>query len=251
MKVLLYPTSHRREHHFQEIAENMPAEIDCTVFGHNQKLPTPNFSFFSEAKEIDMDDVIKYDIINRELKKAKTIPATVKQLYKYYGLMRSLQLANVLKSQKYDLVIIWNGYAFKQRLIAEVAKKLNIRVAYMENGLLPNTTTLDCKGINYNNSLPRDTSFYKSLNNQKPFIKPDNLVVRRAVDKETISEQQSGIPENYIFVPFQVDNDTQIVCNSPYIKNMEELFFLCAEVQKKTKRSKLKICIQRAPFKQI
>lgn len=251
MNVLLFSTSRRRKKHFSAIAENMPADINCTVLGDSDKLPKPDLSFYSKAKEINFDEAMDFTVKHREITKSHKIPVAVKKAYKLYGFVKVLQLANFLNSGNYDLIIIWNGYDYIQKLIVEVAKMYGIGVAYMENGLLPNTTTIDTKGINFNNSLPREASFYKALNNQKPFVKPENLVAREVKGQKSISEEHKELPENYIFVPFQVDNDSQIICNSPHIKNMEELFLICAEVQKNLKDQSLKFVFKEHPSSQF
>ena len=106
--------------------------------------------------------------------------------------------------------MVWNGFKFRQNIVVVVAKELNTQVIYLENGLIPNMTTADNKGINYNNMLPRDADFYK--NRQK----------NHSIDELTFlspKPKPSSLPANYIFVPFQVNTDSQIIQFSPWIKD--------------------------------
>jgi capsular polysaccharide export protein len=122
----------------------------------------------------------------------------------------------------YTKVFIWNGGKFRERIAIEVAKILNIQVYYFENGLLPNTIVFDAKGINYNNSVPREKSFYE--NYHASTVLPQNLIPRIGKGREIFKGVQKALPPEYIFVPFQVDSDTQILMQSPWIKDMRMLF---------------------------
>jgi len=133
---------------------------------------------------------------------------------------------------KYDpkIVAIWNGIKYPQNIAVKIAKKYNKKIVYFENGFLPNTTQMDFKGVNYYNSLPRDVEFYKNL---KLDIKLDtNLEKREFVGKQILENVK--LPQDYIFVPFQVGYDSQIIYFSDF-KDMRELFFLIKDISEKLK----------------
>lgn len=119
-----------------------------------------------------------------------------------------------------DQLIIWNGLKFRQRIAVIAAKQLNIPCYFIERGALPGTTTLDSKGINYINSVPRDPLFYLNRHIQKPSSSVINTV--------TVNDQ---LPRDYIFVPFQVNIDSQITMFSPWIENMFSLVDKILEVE--------------------
>merc|ERR1711879_695523 len=65
-----------------------------------------------------------------------------------------------LINEQPDCLITWSGMMWHQQIMATAAEVLGIPVIYMENGPLPATTTVDAKGVNFNNSLSRELSFY-------------------------------------------------------------------------------------------
>jgi capsular polysaccharide export protein len=128
-------------------------------------------------------------------------------------------------------VAVWNGYKFRMSIAVLVATALKRQVVYFENGLLPGTTTMDFKGINAKNSLSRDPGSYQSLEYASDVELPRKLDPRQAVMKALTTSTTQEIPERYIFVPFQIDNDSQILVNSPWIKDMRHLFGVIREIQ--------------------
>ena len=118
--------------------------------------------------------------------------------------------------------------------VVKAAEAAGKRVVYMENGLLPKTTTADFHGVNGNNCLPREPQFYSQLSLHSHQEEGDiQLTVRQPLKhKATHFESSVDVPTNYIFVPFQVPSDTQIVVHSPWIHSMEQFFEELLTVQK-------------------
>jgi capsular polysaccharide export protein len=137
-----------------------------------------------------------------------------------------------LLDDSYEKVLIWNGGKFRETIAIEVAKIRDIKVYFFENGLLPNTLVFDAKGINANNSVPREREFYE--NYQGSHDLPQNLVPRIGKDREDFKGEKGVLPPRYIFVPFQVDSDTQILTHSPWIKNMRMLFDIIEALSKQS-----------------
>ena len=52
-------------------------------------------------------------------------------------------------------VAMWNGNKFEPSVVKLAARKSGCKLIYWENGFLPQTITMDDKGINYLNSLSR------------------------------------------------------------------------------------------------
>lgn len=148
----------------------------------------------------------------RILRRLKSLEA--RSLYAiYYSALRAFSA---------ESVVLWNGLKFRQRIALAAAKDLKIRTLVMENGLLPGMTTLDPKGVNYVNSVPRDPDFFLPYSDQHDWQPPEQR-----------STRPEGVPERYIFVPFQVNTDSQIVLFSDWIKDMHALTqaFKAAEKQ--------------------
>ena len=125
-----------------------------------------------------------------------------------------------LKSRNAKTVVLWNGLKFRQRIAMAAAAELGMRTFVMENGLLPGMTTLDPQGVNYVNSVPRDPAFFLPYADQYDWLPPEPPV-----------NPPQDVPKDYIFVPFQVNTDSQIVLFSDWIKDMSALteVFLKAE----------------------
>lgn len=107
-------------------------------------------------------------------------------------------------------LVIWNGLKFRQRIAVAAARDLGIPSLYIERGLFPGTTTLDPQGINYLNSVPRERGLYP----------PNDQNFKTTI---TTEERPKTLPDSYIFVPFQVNTDSQIVMFSPWVSNMFEM----------------------------
>ncbi len=120
-----------------------------------------------------------------------------------------------LQKSKAGRVVVWNGLKYRQMLIITAAQSLGIRTVFMENGLLSGYTTLDGKGINYLNSVPREPAYfrdYSTLNNAV------------SVTDDAVSRQRPELlPDHYLFIPFQVNTDSQIIRFSPWIRDMFDL----------------------------
>ena len=122
---------------------------------------------------------------------------------------------------KPDIVVLWNGLKYRQRIVVSAAKTLDIAICYMENGLLPDKTTLDFRGINFGNSVPRQPTYYKqyyqahNLSN----IAHDTTVTATAPSALPPKE----LPDNYYFLPLQVNTDSQIIEYSQWLTSMMAL----------------------------
>lgn len=139
-------------------------------------------------------------------------------------LVMALRAQALLDRERPDVVVVWNGSnRYCQLLLALLPE--GIRTFFFENGLLPDTTTLDRRGVNYHNSVPRDAAFYRAYGAQQPSVEASNVTLiprkPRAAGPAPIQ-----LPERFVFIPFQDDRDTQVRLFSPWVGNMRELFAL-------------------------
>jgi len=152
----------------------------------------------------------------------------------FFGLLRLFQV--VLKHQTYQFVdsfvkemsrvkpnvlVVFNGAHYKQQAAINIAKYYGSKIIYLELGCLPNTTAVDDSGVNFLNSLPRDASFYNNYKPTKLVTINRQLVVRESIKLATIMDD---LPARYVFAPFQVHDDTQILIHSPWLKSMPEFY---------------------------
>ena len=129
---------------------------------------------------------------------------------------------------------LWNGQKQPYLTMVKAAEAAQKRILYFENGLMPNTTTADYTGVNAFNSIPRTESFYRDWSINTDVEIPKNLVPREPHKHREITGQSlDSLPDNYIFVPFQVPADSQVVIHSPWIHSMEQLFNSLLSIHRK------------------
>ncbi|WNF46343.1 capsular biosynthesis protein [Pseudomonas sp. SG20056] len=188
------------------------------------RLPFPALSCISQVvKKVDWIKIVAEKCQERKVKR------------KYHGMLyrlllraelffMGLRIQALLNRENPDLVAVWNGAARHCQLLLALLKP-GSKAVFFENGLLPNTTTFDPRGVNYNNSMPRTAAFYRAYAEQQAVVSavPVKLVPRkpRIVGLESIS-----LPERFVFIPFQDDRDTQVRLFSPWVGSMSALFTL-------------------------
>ncbi len=144
--------------------------------------------------------------------------------------LKLVQWYGFFRENPVHAVVLWNGSHLNDRAITLAARKLNIRVLFMENGPLPNSTVLDESGVNFAGSAAQHWRRYQRRSRGAPGgaqphppAGPAALVPRElAIGR--VAEPAIALPARFIFVPFQVDDDTQIVLYSPWIRSMTQLF---------------------------
>ncbi len=215
MKLLFFSVTKHQYNYFEKLKNHLDFEATHTFF------PSLNLSFKSAT--IDSTEILNTKYKELDVKYTNTLH---KQLYILLLKIQIPWVTRVIHKQltmhKPHFLVVWNGKKFHQAIAVEVAKSLGIQSVYFENGVLPNTTTMDFQGVNATNSLPRYASFYKNLHFDKTLALPTQLTPRLAKTKK--KKFENALHEDYIFVPFQVAYDTQIIQHSPYFKNMFALF---------------------------
>lgn len=126
-----------------------------------------------------------------------------------------------------DCVFMWNGSLSKEKEIAEKCKEIGIPVYFCELGWLPQSGTIyfDRKGINYNSSL---TDWqYSPLSEDQCFdVRSKIAYFHQCVAKTT------GIDtgKDYVFVPLQVESDSQIKVFSRFDDMQQVVDYVCEHV---------------------
>ncbi|MBD3587641.1 hypothetical protein HHX48_18035 [Salinimonas sp. HHU 13199] len=201
------------------------------------------------TKRVDLEALVaphleKKAIKHPTLRRSVFWPAFV-SLTRFLTKFSIAKNAAIIHRAKADVVGVWNGQKQPSAGIAVAARALGKEVIYFENGLLPNTTTCDWSGVNCKNSLPKDAEFYRRFYVDKTL--PCELVTRKAVREKAAGLGAEHLPERYIFVPFQVETDSQIISNSPWIKNMSQLYSHLSNVIEQVDDADLHIVIKEHP----
>ena len=220
MRLLFFALTKRQYRYFKKLSINLKFKSKI-IFFPSLKL---DLNGLKVIKDIDIKSILDIKFKEIEIKYSNKIHRAL------YKILLQIQIPWViiviyreLNRFKPDYLILWNGKKFHQALALEVAKYLNVKSIFFENGILPDTTTMDFKGVNASNSMVRDIEFYRELD-YKDIKLPKNLEIRVSNRKREIFN--TPIPKRYIFIPFQVAYDTQIIQHSPWIRDMFQFFDL-------------------------
>lgn len=188
--------------------------------------------------EQELADCIRFLLIKGNFRKFTGIRAWMhsQAVLKSRAYFATRYFYNYMCNNPVDLVSVWNGINLPVACAARVAKKLGKKTLFFENGYLHDTTTVDPKGVNYQNSLVNKTrAFYDEIVlEEKLLAKLYNAVpaIRGLKTKwyQSLISTQPGnppeaviLPDKFIFLPFQVQDDTQVLLYSPRIQSMREL----------------------------
>ena len=134
-----------------------------------------------------------------------------------------LKFRYVFSKKPPKVVCMWNGHRLPEMAVRAASLGLGIRIAYFENGLLPKTTTMDFSGVNAFSSIPQEVEFYERYyqNNDCRSLSAVSLFSRKPHKNKAELSGFESIEGRYIFIPFQVNFDSQVVINSPWLSSME------------------------------
>lgn len=139
-------------------------------------------------------------------------PGRIKSYYSQLQLYIDSVL-DVLDSVKPDFIFVWNGYTgFCANILREFCNSRVIKHAFLERGLLKDSLFVDTKGVNGFSSLAdlALNSEYKKIANATVSASPKTL-----------------------FMPLQVQSDTNILYHSPHIKTMRHFVLVVADACEK------------------
>lgn len=117
-----------------------------------------------------------------------------------------------------DAIAVWNGSGWIAQCAIFAARANRKPVIHFENGLLPGTTTIDAAGVNVRNSVPREPERFRGL------WAGGDLPLTLPAGQRGTSSLATPLPPRYVWVPFQIDSDSQILLHSPWISDMRALF---------------------------
>jgi len=225
-KLLFLYRTQRKNRYFTALQTEALADVQSTVIGYNalpavkrkEVLNRNAVSPSEDAMHTMLERAERQIFHSRDSKTAKALRVAYRPILKYQ--LRSLyqRLYCYLSEQQPSHIAIWNGLKAQDGVLHAVNKHFNIPVMYFENGVLPNSTTLDFKGINAGGTIPSDPAAFAHHSNQAPGLA---AVHTRAYRK---AQDAIELPERYMLVPFQLDRDSQILDYSQWIDNMRTLY---------------------------
>lgn len=178
-----------------------------------------------------------------------------------FQMLKYLFVSQMLLSKNdCDCLIVWSGFSTKQKAMIEVARKKKIPIIFCENGPLPHTMQVDSKGVNYLGSISEvtDETIRKiEIDNAKlDVLKKTPLIVRevsKAKQQKKNLSLSAELPAEFVFIPFQVHNDSQVLLFSSWIPNMEKLLevvWTAVEGYNLEQEEKLQIVVKEHPSDQ-
>jgi len=135
------------------------------------------------------------------------------------------------KHRKPVTAVCWNGVKGERGLFLRAAKDAGAENLFLEEAPLSGRIAIDKKGINADNSVPREAIFYKQwaaehdvlLDEDEWHAIRDNIRGRAPVRKIMQSEQpMDWKKKKYIFCPLQCPGDSQITIYGDWIASMKQ-----------------------------
>jgi len=235
--------------YYKKLVDHLDADTKIHIMG---KPSLGALKKLSQAFNQSMDEIV-FSQYKRKLAKK---PAFWQKTWVRHSYCAALSVVEKLRLAKYlalmeqekpDYLVIWNGNKLPNQTVGLAAQILGINTYFFENGLVPGTTSVDPKGVNYASSVPRDKAFYFSdkIDRLPAFTAPEIAVRAQHVKRQ--SGNAIDLPERYLFVPFQVPHDTQVVCFSSWISSMEQLYLEVMSAVEQLNDSELKVVFKEHP----
>ncbi|WP_418357755.1 capsular biosynthesis protein [Shewanella basaltis] len=224
--------------------------IDCQL--HIMGMPKLTaVNYLKNAFNVDFESIVKSQLIRKRARSPIWGNPIVSAMYGFvlvfFERLRYAKYLALLNEVKPEFIVMWNGNKLPNITVAMAAKALCINQFYYENGLLPGTTSLDPRGINFNASLSREPSFYLNFDPQNVLEFSEPEIIPREDHKKRGTFDSTEIPERYIFAPFQVPHDTQIASFSPWIDSMEMFYDEVLKAVKSLNDPSLKVVFKEHP----
>ncbi len=223
----LFAASRDQRRYFSALAENV--SIDTKVVWYKTlSLPTL-FTWFPMSKLWQQATILT--IRKRYSRKGKDAPEWIWPVFTTVTFIQAVWFYGVysrwLKQEPAAYIGMWNGKKFRQAVLALALPVYQKQGVYFETGPLPGMSAIDLKGINFASSIPREVAFY--LNRSMEGKWSDTLYLSK-------TEKPNTLPETYVFVPFQVVEDSNIYLFSEWIRDMRQLFEVCKTIGETLKK---------------
>lgn len=177
-----------------------------------------------------LDEIAERNVTRRRIRFPRlfsnaAVAGLYRALYRARARLTYRHLHRALATDPSRVALVFNGYLAPNAVLALAAEELSMKRLFLENGFYPGTMQADPRGINALSTLPREAAFYDRLPEETLGGGwPGDFEIRKSKLKDGNSPAAAkALPESYIFVPFQVPSDMQILALSPWIKSMVQL----------------------------
>jgi Capsule polysaccharide export protein len=217
-----------REHHlffFNKIASNLGNGYNIQIIETSKF--RKNASIDYEPSNQQLEEIINY-YSKKKINRTSLLrwSQVLHDAFRRYLLFVAKNYYNnyclYFEKKNIDCICVWSGNAISLSAAIAAARKSKIKTVFFENGSLPNTIAMDTQGINFQSSIPRNPDFYRSLIIPHQPEEQKSQLVKRA-SRKAVEEVPVKLPDKYLFIPYQVFGDSQIIMFSPWINGMEQL----------------------------
>ena len=226
MKILFISRRNNQARYFSRLSASLPFDSAVHIIGTPSGL---TFQSLVCGLRYDTRSVVATQLLRRANKYPRLaghrwLAALYAPIVSIKEKLRYARYHALFAKRRPESIGLWNGKKLPTVTIVAVAKDLGVPVWYFENGLLPGTCSLDPRGVNASSSLPGEPGFYLRYRFDSTTPKPVAPLAPRPPVRQRREAAPVRLPARFLFVPFQVPDDTQIVCHSPWIGSMEILF---------------------------
>lgn len=195
------------------------------IIGEALRPSTVTAAVAGKLNEIAERNVTRRRIRFPKLFSNSAVAGLYRAIYRARARLAYHHLHRALAADTSRVVLVFNGYLAPNAVMALAAEQLSMKQLFLENGFYPGTMQADPAGINALSTLPRDAAFYDRLSEETLGDGwPENFEIRKSKLKDgNAPAVANALPETYVFVPFQVPSDMQILALSPWIGSMVQL----------------------------
>lgn len=212
----------------------------CPVF-----LPEPNAFqetvHFQGAKYTSRSTGLEYDIkwivdVERQF----NIPLHDQDMLAQRAIFSIDYYELLMVAARPKLIVLWNGEQLYNRVLRSIASHLNVEVIFIERGPLPDTLFWDETGVNAGASFINKELSSPTLASHKYW---SERITKYLLDNDSAwsqpdfrEKEELHIRINYssikkvVFLPLQVDADTNMIMYSPIFSSTKELFYKVAPI---------------------
>ena len=269
---------------------NRPCYPVKLMMGNYKKAQDAEASLFDHE---ELDQITRYDYLRLKDDCSSRIKVKLGSRALYYEKF----FRDFFRENDIAAVVVWNYFPIMVNVAWRIARKMDKKTIFLENGPLRHTLMIDKQGVNYQGTLTTKTrSFYQQITinkdmwrnyfssykkpQQSPGIKnrgvmgsfeklyyallmrnyfyrniqPDltsdgisRSIYKKLYAKYLTKEEFCSLPKKFVFLPLQCFSDTQILMNSPYIKNMDSFVSVVYQAIKKALPEDYKIIVKEHP----
>jgi hypothetical protein len=132
------------------------------------------------------------------------------------GKMYFIKCYNILQKYNIEILYIYDDNTIINKACIIAAHNLKIDVKILHDGYKKNLIFIDENATRWNNSLPRNVSFYEEIQPSKTYI-----------------QKMEAKKENLVLVLLQDDLSPETLLYSPWVRNQKHLLRILADLSKK------------------